>query len=75
MDDFEQGLRPDERLLQTKIAMQIELAAKYHQDFTEFANTHGKDFNDLVVEHPELYEKFKENPDATLDEIGEQIYH
>lgn len=74
MEQFENISGPDKNLLTTKI-MQLELAELHSESIETFIEKHAKDFRKIITEHPELLEKFEQNHDGALDELGKYLYH
>ena len=55
--------------------MQVRLAEIHGEDFGDFLDSHADGFRVYAKEHPEIFEEYKRNPDVTLQEISENIYH
>ncbi|MDP3957969.1 MAG: hypothetical protein Q8Q36_00720 [bacterium] len=55
--------------------MQIRLAERHNEDLDDFIAEHAAEFRKTVGEHPELIEKFEEDPEKALGELDHYLYH
>lgn len=74
MEHFKNISTPDNHLLTTNI-MQLELAQLHDESIDTFIEKHADNFRKIITSHPELLEKFKEDPASTLNELEKYVYH
>jgi len=65
-ESFSQQPEPDSTIL-----MQAELLKK-HPNWIE---EHAVEFRGFIEEHPEVVERYKEDPEETIQELENKFYH
>lgn len=69
-----ENLQNDEhRVLLEKMA-QIKLAELHSEDLFSWIDEHANDFRNVINEHPELIDKFEDEPEQTLKELDDYLY-
>jgi hypothetical protein len=54
--------------------MQIEIALR-HGSLDDFLVKHAKTFKEFAEEHPEIFDEYVRDKDATLEKVEKIIYH
>ena len=65
----------EDHLLENRNMIQIMLAQKHGQDIGAFIGEHAKDVSDYIDSHPDILNKFDNDPDGVLDELDKVVYH
>lgn len=65
----------EDRRVEQANQMQMQLADMHGEDLIDFIDQRAGAFRDIVDAHPELYQEFEKDPNATLKKIEPLLYH
>ena len=65
----------EDRRVEQANQMQMQLADMHGEDLIDFIGQRAEAFRGIVNAHPELYQEYERDPDATLKKIEPLLYH